>query len=105
MIDKVKIGPYTVNVRRADIYGAYQDFGQFVGMDLTIILDERLSGDHLVDCLMHEIIHAINFLIGRPDDDNDDERYVSTLSVMLIQTLRENPKLLEVILGETIRKP
>lgn len=102
VIKEVKVGPYTIRITRDDIGRRHSDIGEFYSDGMEIIIDNEIDGLLLADTLLHEIIHAINYVMGYKDDDHDDDRYVTALSVMLLQTMRENPGLMEVLLDEDI---
>lgn len=98
---QLKIGPYDYEVVQVD------------EQSRKVMINENLFGSHhpeackiiiyLTDndevnlnTLWHEIKHAIWFLFGLQDSD-DEERIVNTLSSGELMVLKDNPELLELV--------
>lgn len=64
--------------------------------DCEILLEETLSSQMKHQVLLHEIVHGIFTTLGRELDENA----VDAVAHMLLQILRDNPGLAEVINGK-----
>mgnify|MGYP003110645541 CR=1 FL=1 len=94
-------------VRKIDICGfvftvvvsadiSCEELGRCETTSQTIYLNEEQGNDSMRDCLLHEICHAIAYLTGLNDDDNE-EAFVSRLSTGIRATMIANPVLCEWI--------
>jgi hypothetical protein len=87
----VKIGPYQIVIDQHEGYWNKDDirvYGEFDERASTINIDVDASPEIIRETLLHEILHAILGMYER-----DDEALVRLLSPMLLQVLRDNPKL------------
>jgi len=87
----VKIGPYRIVIEQHEGYWNKDDirvYGEFDERTSTINLDVDVSADVMRETLLHEILHVILGMYER-----DDETLVRVLSPMLLQVLRDNPKI------------
>jgi hypothetical protein len=95
--DSIRVGPYDMRLlpldaSTADAAGV---FGYFKRKDQVIALDiSHVSCAGLADTLIHEITHAIWWVYGLEDKD-EEERTVATLSTGWTQVYRDNPSLLD----------
>jgi hypothetical protein len=94
---------------------------KILGCDYTVIEEERISRDSYVygevdhvnqviklskelkrqlkaETLLHEIIHAVLFKL-REEELFNNEHFVNSMSVMLLQVFRDNPDLFPFFLG------
>lgn len=95
---KVKIGPYQFALERT--YG--MDTIGIMNYDRQrIAIDPDIPQDIATDTTMHEILHVIFYMSGLRDDFEvkEQERIVNTFATPLIQVIRDNPKLIEYIVG------
>ena len=87
----LRIGPFQYSVELHDGYWNKDDVRVYGEMDertATINLDVDASPEIIRDAIIHEVLHAILAMY-----DKDDEDLVRLLSPMLLQVLRDNPKL------------
>lgn len=87
----VMVGPYRIVIEQHEGYWNKDDvrvYGEFDERNSTINLDVDASADVIRETILHEILHAILGMY-----DKDDEALVRELSPMLLQVLRENPRL------------
>ena len=119
---KIKIGPHKWKVKQTDLnlpkhtrrakelqkYGLDDIFfGQITWDDETILINKNLKQQVVGEVLLHEILHAVfdeinlrSFLEpGTMSRSEQEEFIVQNLSVLLIMVLRDNPKLIEVLLN------
>lgn len=124
---KIKIGPHKWAVKKTDLdlpshtrrakdlqkYGLDDVFfGEITWKDETIRINKNLKEQVVGEVLLHEILHAIfdeinlhSFLKpGKISRYEQEEFLVQNLSVLLIMVLRDNPKLVEVLLNAKSRK-
>lgn len=88
----VKVGPYNVLIEQHDGYFNRDDervYGEYDERNCTINLDVDASAEMIRETILHEILHAILGMY-----DKDDEALVRLISPMLLQVIRENPKLM-----------
>lgn len=87
----VKVGPYIINIEQHEGYWNKDDlrvYGEFDERTSTISLDVDASADVIRETMLHEVLHVILGIY-----DRDDEGLVRLISPMLLQVLRDNPKL------------
>lgn len=88
----VKVGPYNVRVEQHEGYFGKDEtrvYGEYDERTSTINVDVDASADVIRETLLHEILHAILGMY-----EKDDEALVRLLSPMLLQVMRDNPKLM-----------
>jgi hypothetical protein len=98
--ERVKIGPYIYDIKydkelvdkhlletKEEVYG-YCDYDK-----LEIVLNPELSEQLIQEVLLHEILHGVNAIATRIGAD-DEEKYVTIGSPILLQALRENGEVL-----------
>ena len=98
---QLKIGPYDYEVMQMDeehrkVMINEDLFGSHHTENSKIVV--YLTGNSSIDVntLWHEIKHALWFLFGLQDSD-DEERIVNALSNGELMVLKDNPELLELI--------
>jgi hypothetical protein len=87
----LKVGPFQYKVETHVGYWNKDDirvYGEVDERTCTINLDVDASAEVIRDSIVHEILHAILLMY-----DKDDEDLVRLLAPMLLQVIRENPKL------------
>lgn len=87
----VKVGPYRIDIEQHEAYFNQDDervYGEYDERTSTINLDVDASADMIRDALLHEILHVILSMY-----DKDDETLVRLVSPMLLQVIKENPRL------------
>ena len=87
----LKIGPFSYTVELHEGYWNKDDvrvYGEVDERSATINLDVDASPEVVRDSILHEIIHAVLMMY-----DKDDEDLVRLLAPMLLQVMRDNPKL------------
>ena len=88
----LRIGPFNYTVELHDGYWNKDDvrvYGEVDERACTINLDVDASPEVVRDSIVHEIIHAILMMY-----DKDDEELVRLLAPMLLQVMRDNPRLM-----------
>jgi hypothetical protein len=88
----LKVGPFNYTVELHDGYWNKDDirvYGEVDERSATINLDVDASPEVIRDSIVHEVIHAILLMY-----DRDDEDLVRLLAPMLLQIIRDNPKLI-----------
>jgi hypothetical protein len=88
----LKIGPFTYTVELHEGYWNKDDervYGEVDERTATINLDIDASPEMIRDSILHEILHAILLMYNK-----DDEDLVRLLAPMLLQVMRDNPKLM-----------
>lgn len=88
----LRIGPFNYVVETHEGYWNKDDirvYGEVDERASTINLDVDASADVIRDSIVHEILHAILLMY-----DKDDEDLVRLLAPMLLQVMRDNPKLM-----------
>lgn len=70
-------------------------------MKAKIIISEALSANNKLVTLFHEIIHGILQARGL-EDENDNENLVDHLARGLVITLRQSPKLRELLVDSNL---
>lgn len=91
----LRIGPFTYTVELHEGYWNKDDvrvYGEVDERTCTINLDVDASPEIIRDAILHEILHAILIMY-----DKDDEDLVRLLAPMLLQVLKDNPKLLTAL--------
>lgn len=127
-IRKVKVGAHSWHVKRENLslprhsrvakeykkYGMSDVFfGEVTWQDNTIRLNEDLQQEALGEVLLHEILHVImdeinlhkylrrDINISRPEQEED---LVQNIACYILMVLRDNPKLVEILLNEKSSK-
>jgi hypothetical protein len=93
--DTIKVGPYYMKVCKVDkIDNDDKYFGMFEGAKETIsIVLNHPSKTRAADTLLHELIHAVWYIVAAT---GEEEQTTSSLSTGLIQALvHDNPELLK----------
>jgi hypothetical protein len=88
----LRVGPFNYKVELHDGYWNKDDervYGETDERTATINLDIDASPEVIRDAIVHEILHAILMMY-----DKDDEDLVRLLAPMLLQVIRDNPKLM-----------
>lgn len=88
----LRIGPFNYTVELHDGYWNKDDervYGEVDERTATINLDVDASPEMIRDAVLHEVIHAILIMY-----DKDDEDLVRVLAPMLLQFMRDNPKMI-----------
>jgi hypothetical protein len=88
----LKVGPFNYTVELHDGYWNKDDirvYGEVDERTCTINLDVDASPEVVRDSIVHEVIHAILLMY-----DRDDEDLVRLLAPMLLQVMRDNPRLM-----------
>jgi hypothetical protein len=102
----IVIGPYTYPIVSDDgeliryehkaktlVWGAMQY------IEHRILIDPNMCAEKTAVTLLHEVMHGCNDLAGNADLDNE-ERIVRALAPILLDTLRRNPELIRVLIGD-----
>lgn len=97
----VKVGLHTYTVSEAENIERKEDgaylFGHISHEEQTIDIRMALQPDMKKVALLHEIIHGVLFQTGHFLDGTDEERICVALSHALVQILRDNPELRELL--------
>jgi hypothetical protein len=88
----LKVGPFNYTVELHEGYWNKDDervYGEVDERNCTINLDIDASPEMVRDSIVHEVLHAMLLMY-----DKDDEELVRLLAPMLLQVMRDNPKLM-----------
>ena len=111
--DTVQIGPYQYKVlmdadAQTNLKGVSPDVDgsdpdECVGLcdshNLTILIDPTLAPSAMQAVFAHELIHAMDELVGL-DDDSTEEDFANRLGPQLCDLLRRNPAVVAYLTGE-----
>lgn len=91
MPESIKIGPHTYTLVRAYRNGA----NGYCDMDgLKLAVAPRLRKTKAQEVLLHEILHALTHPTLCSAEKFTDEEFVTGMTPILLQVLKENPDLL-----------
>lgn len=106
MPDKVKVHTYTYTIKEeAEPKGldGSPAFGYCEYRNQIIVIDKELPRERKQAILMHELLHAvmdaINFDIKGTPPIDVEETIVVDMAPMLVNLLKDNPKLVKYILS------
>lgn len=95
---KLKVGTYTFNIKI--VPATDPDLDGNDGMTLfhkfEILFDEELHSQRAHVVVLHEVIHAINFVYGI-EDGSTEEHVTTQLSTGFAGFMKDNPKLFQWI--------
>lgn len=97
--ERIKIGPYyfEINERAESWQRATDAHGSMIFEDLQInAVTEGRSDIFILDTVTHEINHGI-WSVYHLEEDDSEERIVSTLATGFIAVLRDNPEFMAYI--------
>jgi hypothetical protein len=73
-------------------------FGEVDHVEQIIRISRSLKPHRKAETIVHEVLHCLLFEMGEVEL-HDNEAFINMLSAMLIQVLRDNPKLLAFLSG------
>ena len=95
MIKQIKVGSAVFKVKEdAEISNTEDLWGRIQFESREIFVKKGMCESQKAQTLMHEIVHAAEREIALGLDEKDTERF----SRMLIQVIRDNPKLIEMVM-------
>lgn len=97
MIEKIKIGGYSISIGHDDtIIANYGHVGEYSPIGQKISIATGLSKQHQQETLIHEVLEAINdiYELGLEHDEQ-----LCKLSVILHQIVNDNKNLINVLLS------
>lgn len=99
----IKIGGTTYPVTyRADLNDNHKTLYGWIRFNASeILIEEELGPQARYAVLWHEIVHGI---LNHAGIDDNDEKWVSAMGYGIIQVLRDNPALIQM-LGELYGSP
>ena len=88
----IRVAAFDIEIKSWDAhYGNDRGrFGEFSAGQQEIRIDQSLKPQKLLDTMFHELGHAIYWAYGMEDDDKE-ERIVSTFATAWTQIFRDNP--------------
>ena len=89
-----------VAYRRMEAVGA-QKWGEFSSAELTIRIDPSARPQKVVDTMLHEILHAMLWVYYLDAGKDDEERMCSVLAMAWLTFFRDNPTVVDWIVGIT----
>jgi hypothetical protein len=92
----IKVGPHVYSVLRKSAPG---ELGNCNFTLLQICIKPRLRRSKAREILLHEVLHATTHPSMNGDKKYTDEDFVTAVSPMLLEVLRDNPGLLEYLVG------
>jgi len=103
--DKVKVACFDIKVEEwhPNSANSRRCYGEFSALELLIRIDVSSAPTKIVDTLIHELNHAIYWVYGMEDGD-EEERIVGTMATAWTQVYRDNPDILDFIKTALLRK-
>jgi hypothetical protein len=100
----IRVAAYDIKVINWDTHTACANrrFGEFCALEFCIRVDATVDPMKVLNTLIHEINHAVYWAYGLEDEDKE-ERVVSTMAIGWTQIYRDNPHLIRWI--EATSKP
>ena len=103
----VRVGAYTFSIEldenRVNSQRVKENDSHLVGhIDLhaqKISICPKQGPDALADTVLHEMLHACFMVSGAPGSSEKEEKIVSILTPILLDTLRRNPDLVDYLVG------
>ena len=92
----IKVGPHVYSVLRKTVPGG---LGNCEFDSLQIWIKPRLRRSKAKEILVHEVLHATTHPSMNGDRKYTDEDFVTAVAPMLLEVLRDNPGLLEYLVG------
>lgn len=106
MIDHVQVGPfrYRVVMGQAEIDRRSIEYGKHLAahsdhtkLEITVAPD--MAYDKTAESLLHEVLHAINFVTDLCQGAHEDETICERTGPILLDVLRRNPQLVAYLLN------
>lgn len=99
---RIKVGYASVKIVEDNARLTEAEAGGMFSPNLaTIYVESREKTDYAKLALLHEILHACLHSSSVETDKTIEEHYVSAMSPVLLQTLRENPELVAFLTHQT----
>jgi hypothetical protein len=103
--ETVKVGWNTVSLSFVDPSFIKESdcFGQYLSRECKIEIQKELSGDQLINTILHEIIHCIIYNSslnqdgGPLTDDKSEEQVTNSITNWLLNVFWDNPWLIELL--------
>ena len=103
--ETVKVGWNTVSLSFVDPSFIKESdcFGQYLSSECKIEIQKELSGDQLINTILHEIIHCIIYNSslnqdgGPLTDDKSEEQVTNSITNWLLNVFWDNPWLIELL--------
>lgn len=92
----IKVGPHVYTVLRKPIPGG---LGNCEFDSLQIWIKPRLRRSKAREILLHEVLHATTHPSMNGNKKYTDEEIVNAVAPVLLEVLRDNPGLLEYLVG------
>ena len=102
----VEVGPFRYKIVLLECGITHEDGSDCQGLtdhdNQKIILDQSLDHEMLVETFFHEILHAVFSAVGLDFEfgEKKEERYVRSISPILLDTLRRNPLVAQYLLSQ-----
>jgi Zn-dependent peptidase ImmA (M78 family) len=95
---KIKVGYASVKIVEDNARLVESEAGAMFSPNLaTIYVESQQKNDYAKMALLHEILHVCLHSSSVETDKTIEEHYVSAMAPVLLQTLRENPELIEFL--------
>lgn len=100
----IKVGPFRFSVsldgrRMSEVAVNRQRIGQTDLIHGTIHIEPDMPEQHQRETLLHEVIHAVHYVVNAPEKMTQEEA-VSNTAPMLLDVLQSNPDLVAYLLLE-----
>lgn len=92
----IKVGPHTYSVLRKTKFQMPEQIGGCDFDALQLSIRQRIKKSVAQETLLHELIHACTSPSFN-EKTMTDEEFVTAVSPMLLQVLKENPELVEYL--------
>lgn len=99
--DSIRVGVFDMAVVKLDLTTTFERkvWGEFSQATQEIrIQSDMPTKQKAVDTFLHELLHAIYWAAGLEDEDKE-ERTVSTMASWIAGVFRDNPRLLDWLKG------
>lgn len=89
----IRVAAFNIAIERWQSHDGHDrnSFGEFSALQQSIRVDQSLKPQKLLDTMLHELSHAI-YWAYHLDDDDKEERIVSTFATAWAQVWRDNPE-------------
>lgn len=94
MPSTVKVGPHYYTILRLPKKRMEGDLGSCNFTTSTIRVRARLRLSKSQEILLHELLHATTYPSACDDKPMLDEAFVTAVTPLLLQTMKDNPELL-----------
>lgn len=92
---QIRINGWPIKITSVPLQESSEDAGEFDGGKGVIKIRDDQEGLHLIDTVLHEVLHGILFHQGREPGCKKEEPYVRAIATGLTGFLSDNPDFLK----------